>query len=377
MLRWLSLLIACVSLVIWAGEDRGMGGTGKYADEERGLGGTGVIGTISEFGSIWVNGLEIELDDSTLITIDGASAKEGDLRLGQQVAVLATQKDGQWWAQSIKVQHALIGVVEAVSDDQNWLVQGVEVTPANNLAKELETVSVGEAVKVSGHFYQGMLYATDVVSAGAIDQWQLHAPVSVAKDESLVVGAIPLPDAVLSAEEGEWITLKGDIQKEVNRPFFIGRETVPFIDKVDRFIIERPDLERGSNRVEELSVQQMKDAKASMRMFKRTKGNEPFQKSEKFDSRAAPVDPDSIPSLEGLSQPSMKSSNSPSFEGPNASSPEEGGRSAPDNDRGGPSGDRSGPSGDRGGASGDRGGGPGGGRAESGGRGGGPRGPGR
>ena len=374
MFKWLSIVIAFVSLVIWASEDRGIGGTGKYADEERGLGGTGVIGTITEFGSIWVNGLEIELDDNTQITVDGVSAKEGDLRLGQQVAVLATQKSGQWWAQSIKIRHALIGIVEDITETNHWVVQGVNVAPVTTLANDLEAVSIGEAVKISGYFHQGVLYATDIVSAGNISQWQLYAPVDVTQNDSLLVGAIPLPDVVLTAEEGEWVTLKGDIQKGISKPFFIGREDVPFIDKVDSYIVERPDFERGRNRIETLSVQQMRDSKASMRVYRRTKGDEPFQKSERSSPEAMSVSPDLMPNFEGLNAPSMKPSDSSPFESRNAPSHSERERPSYDNDRSSSaaSGPERNPS-DRADSSGDRHGGPGAGD----GRGDGPRGPGR
>jgi hypothetical protein len=41
------------------------GGTGS------GLGGTGILGKVTGFGSVFVNGIEIEYDDKTIYTIDG------------------------------------------------------------------------------------------------------------------------------------------------------------------------------------------------------------------------------------------------------------------------------------------------------------------
>jgi len=61
--------------------DSGFGGTGHGAD--CGFGGTGVIGTITDFGSIWVNGLEIELTPGVKIASNLGHPVE--LAIGQQV----------------------------------------------------------------------------------------------------------------------------------------------------------------------------------------------------------------------------------------------------------------------------------------------------
>lgn len=69
-------------------EGSGFGGTGiiRYSDDEgdSGFGGTGIIGNIEAFGSIWVNGIEIDYDEDVAIQ----SNLEGDdqrLKLGQSV----------------------------------------------------------------------------------------------------------------------------------------------------------------------------------------------------------------------------------------------------------------------------------------------------
>jgi len=36
MFKWLGLLLTCFSIMLWAGEDRGLGGTGKTANDDRG-----------------------------------------------------------------------------------------------------------------------------------------------------------------------------------------------------------------------------------------------------------------------------------------------------------------------------------------------------
>ena len=66
-------------------KDTGLGGTGMLAntdtDDGNGLGGTGILGKITGYGSIFVNGIEIEYDNETAFTINGKTAKPHGLTL--------------------------------------------------------------------------------------------------------------------------------------------------------------------------------------------------------------------------------------------------------------------------------------------------------
>ena len=48
--------------------DRGFGGTGQVAD--RGLGGTGIVGTITGFASVCVNGVEVAFDATAPVLVE-------------------------------------------------------------------------------------------------------------------------------------------------------------------------------------------------------------------------------------------------------------------------------------------------------------------
>lgn len=85
--RWAHGLLGllCIGLASWALACGGAGG-GSLADTG-GVSGTGISqGSISAFGSIFVNGVEWDLGDAT-IRIDGTPASENDLRLGMVVRV--------------------------------------------------------------------------------------------------------------------------------------------------------------------------------------------------------------------------------------------------------------------------------------------------
>jgi hypothetical protein len=65
----------------------GIGGTGARADG--GVGGTGIVGTITGFASVCVNGLEVHYDANTPVTVDGRAAPAGELAIGQVVSAEA------------------------------------------------------------------------------------------------------------------------------------------------------------------------------------------------------------------------------------------------------------------------------------------------
>ncbi len=133
-------------------KDIGLGGTGMLAaadsDSDNGLGGTGILGEITGFGSIFVNGIEIEYDNETAFTVDDKLAKYQQLQIGDVVEVLTTDLDRHTRAQIINLRHEVIGKVEAIDPQMySFTVLGQTVIqPVNNrLLPE-----VGTKVAVSG-----------------------------------------------------------------------------------------------------------------------------------------------------------------------------------------------------------------------------------
>lgn len=99
-------------------KDIGLGGTGMLAgagsDTGSGLGGTGIVGEITGFGSIFVNGIEIDYDDKTTFTINGETSAHQQLEIGDVVEVLTVDDKQHTQAQIINLRHEVIGVVESV-----------------------------------------------------------------------------------------------------------------------------------------------------------------------------------------------------------------------------------------------------------------------
>ena len=101
------------------GIDTGVGGTGVQANS--GVGGTGIVGIITGFASVCVNGLEVHYDDKTKVDIDGQLSSINALNIGQLVAIESFRKDNFLKAERISVSHIMVGKIEKVNDSQNTM----------------------------------------------------------------------------------------------------------------------------------------------------------------------------------------------------------------------------------------------------------------
>ncbi len=144
-----------------ANDGSGIGGTGfsqptksdllvqRNGEGESGIGGTGIVGTISGFGSICVNGIEIQYNPTTPIVEDGIPTQSNRLALGQTVSVLATHESQNYYAQEIHVLNEVQGVVASIDSPNGvFSVLGQTVHLPNTL---LEKIKIGENVIVSGN----------------------------------------------------------------------------------------------------------------------------------------------------------------------------------------------------------------------------------
>ncbi len=169
----------------------GIGGTGKTASEG-GIGGTGIVGTITGFASICVNGLEIHYDGVTPMMLNGIPGDIGQLAVGQVVAVEAASSAGGLVARSIAVFYAVAGPLsraDAATGRYTVLGQEVLLAPQAIVAAEsgapLATVALkaGDWVKVSG-----LRLANGEVLATRLDRSRALVEGSVGRDPALPFG---------------------------------------------------------------------------------------------------------------------------------------------------------------------------------------------
>ncbi|KIT14992.1 hypothetical protein [Jannaschia aquimarina] len=78
---------------------------------EGGIGGTGIVGVLTDFGSLIVNGLRIEIDDRTPVSGPFGRMDVDALGHGQSLTVVADRRGDRLVAQSVRVEHALVGTV--------------------------------------------------------------------------------------------------------------------------------------------------------------------------------------------------------------------------------------------------------------------------
>jgi hypothetical protein len=170
--RLVTWIAASATLAIAAcGGGGGIGGTGTGGGGNSGggggIGGTGVAyGTITAFGSVWVNGVEYDTSNTTFKTDDNPNGGGGqdDLRVGMVVRVDGSISGAT--ASTITEDESLKGFVEQVIDANRMVVMGQTVQIDNTTRFDNGVVPVqGDRVEV-----HGLIAGDGVISAGYIEK---------------------------------------------------------------------------------------------------------------------------------------------------------------------------------------------------------------
>jgi hypothetical protein len=155
-----ALLAAAAALFI-AGCGGGTGGTGATSSTR-----ATSFGTITAFGSVFVNGVEFGTSGATIVR-DDVPAAEGDLRVGMVVTVRGSRSGSSGSATRIDVDDAVKGFVEAIATDGNhWTVMGQSVLVDDQTKFEnLIVPTVGDFVEV-----HGLVRGDGVIAASFIEK---------------------------------------------------------------------------------------------------------------------------------------------------------------------------------------------------------------
>ena len=166
-------------------------------------------GTIDGFGSIFVNGVEFDTSNATII-LDGELATEDDLGVGMVVLVKGTvNPDG------------VTGIAETVifDDEVEGPITAIEVN-ANGDAKLITVLGVSIIVEQTGTVYENVTFETlsvgDVVEVSGFPEGiaNLRATRVEKKADSYVAGQI--------------VEIKGYVTDLQNTEFFIGSQLIDF-----------------------------------------------------------------------------------------------------------------------------------------------------
>jgi hypothetical protein len=140
------------------GHDNGIGGTGQIASSEL----IYVTGTIHAFGSVCVNGIEIEYTADTPVSTDtNQKLAASSLQVGQVVDILAEKRVGSKMpkAKNIAVRFPLQGPVTKIGRDKR--VINVMGKPVHLGPEAGKSIQLGDSVRVSGlQNTEGQIMAT-------------------------------------------------------------------------------------------------------------------------------------------------------------------------------------------------------------------------
>ena len=211
------------------------GGTGLAAATP-GTGGTGisVLGPISGFGSVVINGVHYD-ESGARITLDGAGAGSSALRLGMVADILGTRAaDGLTGvAQSIDIWSIAQGGVSSVGADR-FTVMGMTIIVRSSTFVEIAGPSVGQRVVVWGlqADASGSQWLATRVDRASGDRSVVTGMVAGSGDSRSINGvrligdrAEALSGGVIYRVEGEWDAEKQQLEVASARRVDLRRDT--------------------------------------------------------------------------------------------------------------------------------------------------------
>ncbi|MBF0621752.1 MAG: hypothetical protein HQL54_07460 [Magnetococcales bacterium] len=223
--------------------ERGMGGTGITASAEQGMGGTGIIGTLTQFGSVWVNGLHIHYQPDTDIVEDGAPVDVNRLQLGQLLVITAVEQQGKLMAVNMAIHHEVMGPVQQVDTAQKRVTILGQHVDISSLSDQTGTqkINPGQWLAVSGLRHpSGTIMASQLEEIEAGSPLLVRGVVDTISEDKIALGDLSVQlrkEDQISAEPGDSIILRGEmtgedfsvhhVQKAPARPF--GADVTHFV----------------------------------------------------------------------------------------------------------------------------------------------------
>ena len=181
---------------------------------DEGLGGTGIVGTITGFGSICVNGIEVHFGGETPIERQGMRIKPALLELGQLVEVGATRGRYEVAAHQILIRIPVAGPIERIdteNDEFEVLGQRVKIAsrPADGL--RIRDLEPGTGVRVSGLRRPDGIVVASHVSLAPPEMGWIEGRARDVGPESFSIGGLRLkvPENALPPVDGQRVVAAG------------------------------------------------------------------------------------------------------------------------------------------------------------------------
>jgi hypothetical protein len=184
-----------------------------------GISGTSIVaGPISEFGSIFVNGIEFDTTDA-VVTIEGDPAVVGDLRRGMYVFVRGkvNRSAGTGVAERVASDHVLEGPVDAVNSVDGTFVafSQLVITDASTVFEgaTIDTLVAGDLVEVFGvRDADDAIRATRVERKDEVEEFEVTGTVSALDEDAMTFqfGILTVDYSGAEIDDPEGIGLAND-----------------------------------------------------------------------------------------------------------------------------------------------------------------------
>jgi hypothetical protein len=143
------------------------------AISDRGIGGTGIVGVITGFGSVFVDGLEVAYTPATPVTVDGEPDPDATLKLGQLATIVAGDGNGLH-AVSIDLRHEVSGPVTSVTPPgagPNGAGSDVATIVVSGQTVAIDAATQGQRILRPGDWVavSGLRQPDGVIAASRID----------------------------------------------------------------------------------------------------------------------------------------------------------------------------------------------------------------
>ena len=207
-------------------------------DDESGIGGTGIIGAITGFGSIFVNGVEVETERGTQLMVDGQRVDSFDFARGDVVEVLAVKQRGITRAERVQVRHEVIGKVDQVDKANNSFTVLGQTVIADT--QDVSLPQAGDVVQVSGfRDNTGRVHATHVAQ-GRGDNLLLSGTVRTIGKDSFYIGEqkVTVGDSA-SLQAGSRVRVRGQLRgNALDASSLTVLDAHPFGSRVQRLLVQ-------------------------------------------------------------------------------------------------------------------------------------------
>ena len=235
------------------GRTPGIGGTGQIAGTSPGIGGTGIIGTITGFGSIFVNGFEVEYVPDLPVTVKDRTVRPDALLIGQVVAVEADGSGNRLKARRLSVLHEVAGPIERVDPARRTAVvfgQRIEI-PSGIISSgngqrtlSINDLSVGDHIDVSGlRRANGVIAASRIDKTGPGEAAVLRGRVTASSQSGFSVNGVhieaPVANRPATLSSGQDVLIIGTVRRGKLSARRINQlDARPFAGRIKRLSVE-------------------------------------------------------------------------------------------------------------------------------------------